>query len=833
MKRTVTLLIAILFTTLTGSAQIVINEYSCSNVNGPVDAFGNREDWFELYNSSGTAFDITGFFLSDKATNLSKFEIPSGNIPANGFLRIYCSGQNTVSGGEIHTNFKLTQTRNEKIIFSDNAGNVIDSLTINFLTQADHSYGRSTDGDANWSLYTSPTPGATNTGGINYYTATPVFDVAPGFYAGAQTVTLSSGDASATIYYTLDGSEPTTASNQYSTPLNIGTTTVVRARAYSSDPNTPASFIETNTYFIGVTHPMPVLSIADADVQVLLDGNNGIEPTGSFEFFEADGTFIDEAVGLFNKHGNDSWAYGQRGFDFKARDQFGYNNAIHHQIFPAKTRDEFQKLIVKAAANDNYSFENGAHLRDAYVHTISAIGDLRVDERTSAFCVLYLNGVYWGVYDIREKVDDHDFTSYYYDQDEHNVDFLKTWGGTWAEYGNRNDWDDLVAYIMANDVTDPTVYQTIKSRYNVGSLIDYVVLNSHIVSADWLNWNTAWWRGKNPDGDKKKYRYVLWDMDASFDHYINYTGVPDQSANADPCNPESLAGGSDPEGHIAILNKLNQNETFRQEYIARYIDLNNDILSCESMQHILDSMVAVIDPEMQAQVNKWGGSYAGWQSRVQQMKDFIDQRCVAITNGLMDCYDLTGPFQISVDVQPPGSGNVKVNSLELSNYVWSGEYFGGIQNLFKAIPEPGFEFDYWEVLNHPILPSATEDTAYIEDLTQDETIVAHFRQVNTPPTDPPLTGLSGVEVPNAFSPNGDGNNDLLQLFVGADVQSFTFRLFDRWGHIVWEASAIGSTFDGTLNGKKLNTGVFAYTIEIEFKDDKPKEFKSGNITLMR
>lgn len=819
---------------LTTYSQIVINEYSCSNITGPVDAFGSNEDWFELYNSGATAFDLTGFYLSDKASNLSKFEIPSGNINAGGYLRIYCSARNTVQAGEIHTNFKLTQTQNEKIIFSDNAGNVIDSMTINFLTQADHSYGRTSDGGNTWSVFTSPTPNAANAGGINYYTETPTFSLAPGFYAGAQNLTLSSNEAGASIYYTTDGSVPTMGSTLYVGAINIATTTAIRAKSYSSDPNTPASFIETNTYFIDNNHSTPVISIVGSELNDLLGGNQ-IEPTGSFEYFGADGALKDEAVGLFNKHGNDSWAYDQRGFDFKARDQFGYNNAIHHQIFAGKTRDQYQKLIIKAAANDNYSFEDGAHVRDAYVHTISQIGELRVDERTSEFVILYKNGVYWGVYDIREKVDDHDFTDYYYDQNEFNVDFLKTWGGTWAEYGDRTDWDDLVAYINSNDVTDPAVYETIKSRYNVGSLIDYVVLNSYIVSADWLNWNTAWWRGKNVDGEKKKYRYVLWDMDASFDHYFNYTGVPDQSANADPCNPESLAGGSDPEGHIGILNKLNQNETFKQEYISRYIDLSNDILSCEQMQHVLDSMIAVIAPEMPAQISLWGGSVAGWEANVQEMKDFIDDRCVAISEGLKDCYDLTGPFDITVDVQPVGSGNVKVNSLELTNYIWSGSYFGGIQNLFKAIPENGYVFDYWELANHNMLPDATSDTAYIEDLTQNEQIIAHFRLEDQTPTEPPVvyTGLSGVVVPNAFSPNNDGNNDLLQLFVGSDVESFTFRLYDRWGHQMWEASTQSATFDGYVKGKLLNTGVFAYSIDISFKDDKPDAIVSGNVTLMR
>ena len=74
-------------------------------------------------------------------------------------------------------------------------------------------------------------------------------------------------------------------------------------------------------------------------------------------------------------------------------------------------------------------------------------------------------------------------------------------------------------------MSDGANYAYVQSELSTQSLIDYFVLNSYTVTSDWLNWNTAWWRGLNPDGDKRKWRYVLWDMDATFGHYINFTGA--------------------------------------------------------------------------------------------------------------------------------------------------------------------------------------------------------------------------------------------------------------------------------------------------------------------
>lgn len=812
-------------------AQVVINEYSCSNVTGPTDAFGEREDWVELYNMGATAVNLTGYFLSDKETNLDKWEIPTGTIAPNDYVMVFCSGRNAISGNELHPNFRLTQTKNEWIILSNPSGVVMDSIRIVHLTKANHSVGRSTNGANDWKLFLTPTPNAANTGAVNFYTSTPIFSVNPGFYPAAQNVTITSPDAGTTIRYTTDGSEPTATSTLYAGPVSITTTTVLRAKAFGT--NEP-SFTCSGTYFINVNHTVPVISIAGQQVQVLLDGNNGIEPDGFFELYEQDKSFVDRGEGEFNKHGNDSWAYDQRGFDFVMRDQLGYNDAIEHQIFPEKSRTEFQRLIIKAAASDNYPFENGAtHIRDAFVHTLSQKADLKLDERTWRPCIVYLNGEYWGVYEIREKVDDADFTEYYSQQDKFNLEFLKTWGGTWQEYGAPNalpNWNSLVSYVQANNMVTPANFDYVDSLLNWESMVDYFVLNSYIVSKDWLNWNTGWWRGLDPDGDKKRWRYILWDMDACFGHYTNFTDIPDDSPNADPCNVENLPNPGN-QGHTTIMQKLiDENPTVKQYYITRYVDLVNTFYSCEYMNFLLDSMLTIITPEMPAQIAKWGGSMAEWGQNVQELKDFIDARCAALTQGMMDCYALEGPYEFIVNVSPANSGRVKVNSNWAPSYPWETTYFGGIETKLIAEPFVGFTFSHWEFLNGPLNAPIEEDTNGI-DIAANDSIVAIFipDDVVGPPTP---TGATGVNVPTAFSPNADGSNDYLRLIIGADVQRFKFSLYDRWGNKIIETSDGTFAWDGYFNGKPVNIGVYAYQIEITYTDGK-LETKSGNITVVR
>lgn len=786
--------------------QLYINEFSAANYDDFTDNYGEFEDWIEVYNAGGTNVDLDGYFFSDDILEPMKWQVPSSLVvPAGGFEVIFCSKRNELTGTNAHTSFKLTQTQQEYVVLSDPGGTTIDVFWIEVPNQTNHSSGRQTDGGANWNVFTNPSPGASNGGGIAGYALTPDFDLDPGYYPGPINLTLTSSSTNTEIRYTDDGSTPDAGSTLYSGPININATTVIRAAAFSTDGTLLRSHIETNTYFIDTdSHTTKIVSIAGDNIMNLLGpgGGPGPEPLISFELFSAAGVLLAESFGDSNEHGNDSNAYGQRGFDYISRDQYGINNALHDEIFTGKNRDEYQRVIMKAAANDNYNFQNGgAHIRDSYVQTLSQIADLRMDERSHESVVLYINGQYWGVYDIREKVDDTDFTDHYYDQPRGNVDFIKTWGGTWFEYdsGTANEWYDLVNFITTNDMTDPVNYDYVKSLYNTGSLIDYMILNSYVVCADWLNWNTAWWRGTHPDGDKKKWRYVLWDMDATFGHYINYTGIPNTGANADPCDPESI-GDPGGQGHIPILNALLNNEDFWQDYISRYADMSNSYFSCDFMIQHLDSLIDIIDPEMQRQIDRWNNgpdSYAGWQQNVQELRDWILDRCQIINDGIVDCYDVEGPFSVTVMIQPPGAGEVEFNSIEITDTPWVGEYFG---NLIVDLEANAFGtniFDHWELNNH-VLGDYFQDTAQFV-FEQQDTIIAYFVTTTTDVTlkvSPDESGsieLAGITYENfpivTEQPEG------VSLNIEA-TPSNNFYVFDHWeseGNAVFDDPLIAET----------------------------------------
>ncbi|HRG91089.1 MAG TPA: chitobiase/beta-hexosaminidase C-terminal domain-containing protein, partial [Chitinophagales bacterium] len=357
MYRHYTLIVLALLLTGIGKAQIVINEFSAANKSSYAAANGNYYDWVELYNNSGAAVNISGWYLSDNPDTLTKWQIPAGITLANNSYRVFfCSGRNGLVSGQYHTNFKLTQSdTSEHIILTNPSLSIIDSLTI-FPCDSNDSRGRVTNGAATWGIFTRPTPNASNNTQTAYPSYVPkvTFSLPAGFYTGTQSVALSCSQPNTTIRYTTNGSTPTAASTAYASPISVSSTTVIRAKAFDNTNATVPSFIETNTYFINENHTLPVVSVSATSLTNELTNGSLNLRFGNLEFFSSGNQQVFEIGGEFSPHGNDSWAYSQKGFDFDVEDQYGTGDLINKKMFYTSPRKKFKWLIFKAAGSDNF-----------------------------------------------------------------------------------------------------------------------------------------------------------------------------------------------------------------------------------------------------------------------------------------------------------------------------------------------------------------------------------------------------------------------------------------------------------------------------------------------
>ncbi|MFK8010328.1 MAG: CotH kinase family protein [Saprospiraceae bacterium] len=829
---------------LTG--QIHINEYSASNLENFIDDFGRTEDWIELYNSSSSSIDIGGWHLSDKELKPEKWEIPMGTIiPANGFLVFYCSGRDLVTdNGQFHTNFKLAQTKaNEIVLLSDAAGTVVESFAME-LTLVEHSRCRATDGAAEWVVSTEPSLGTSNDSApqVIGYTQTPTIGLPAGFYQGFQKVGITNNEPNSILRYTTDGTNPTSTSLEYSDSINVVFTQVIKAQSFSNDSTILPGKMDFHTYFINEEYSLAVFSVAADQVLELANGDGPLIPIGSLEYFNTNQEREATSFGSLNRHGQDSWVLDHRSLDWISRDEMGYSKAVNAPLFSYSDRDEYQKFMFRNSGDDNYpaiddnDHEGSAHIRDEYVQHLAMKGGMKLDTRANERVVLFLNGQYWGVYGMRERPVDHDYTDEYYDQGKYEIQYLSTWGDTEIEYGGQQaqtDWINLRDFILDNDMSIEANYQIVDDSINLVSMIDYFIVNLNVVASDWLNYNTGWWRGRNPDGDHKKWGYILWDLDATFDYYINYSGVPNTNPDADPCDLEDIADflddwwdnpwlpSEDVGQHEKIFLKLlEENETFKQLYYSRQADMMNTVFSCENMITTLDSMLAVIEPEMPRQIQRWGGSMSEWESNVQDLKDFINARCELLDDGMLECYDeLTGPYEVTLMTSPDGIGEIDFNTLDIEVFPWQGSYFGGMENKIKAKVfndfDDEYEFSHWiSTSGSTIFPDEDSIRATIT-LTEPDTLIAVFQIIGF---------VAANDLDSKFDLNVFPNpaNDFLildlQLEETADVR---VSMHSVLGQKVAEFSEIGGrqsegkhSVNLSLHGKGLSDGLYFLVVQV-------------------
>lgn len=680
------------------NAQVVINEYSCSNESTIADPFGKYTDWVELYNPGSAAVTLSGLYLSDNPAELLKWEIPGSlTIPAGGKRMVFCNDRGSLSGTTINAKFKLTQTKGEWFIISNASSVIIDSVKLR-LTQKDHSRGRATDGAATWGIFNNPTPNAANTGAKTDYAPKVAFSLAGGFYSGPQMVSLSCPDPTAAIRYTTDGTQPTNTSAAYTgTPISVAATTLLRARAFPASPNYLPSFGEHHTYFINetISPNFNVISVGGNYNSFFYGWAGDIYNT--IEFWDKGHNLKFKQEGRSSPHGNDSWSYcQQKGFRYYAEDELGVAGSMDHQFFQNTPRDTYKVIIIKAAGSDNYPGYNtrACHIRDAFSQTLAGDYNLEFDYRRYDATVLFVNGQYWGIYEIRDHVDN-DYTEYYYGQKKGKVDILKYWGGMDLEDGSDTGYVNLYNYIMANPMTVPANYDHVKQFLNVKSFAQYFIFNTFLVNSDMLNWNTMWWRGRAGAG--VKWKFALWDQDNVLDLGENFTGLGTTTAENSPCNLFTKFLGNPNIMHTDMLVRLLQNPEFAQLYNDQWIELLNGPLNCDVALAHLDSLIANIQPEMSKQIARWGGSMAQWQANVAHMRQQLEHRCLVLSQKLDSCMDFN-PQRLKVNVYPPGAGTVQLDAGVLPGpYTWSQVVNGDTVYTLKAIPASSYwTFDHWE-----------------------------------------------------------------------------------------------------------------------------------------
>ena len=672
----------LLFQTNIFGQNIVINEFMSDNESVLQDEDGDFSDWIELYNSSNNTINLLNYRLSDDSSNLNKWVFPWKSIPPHSFLMVFASGKNRIDTTELHTNFKIAKS-GENLLLCNSGGEIISS-TAPVSLPPDNSYGCVNDGNQFMCTFKDPTPNISNSGSYGIYSSHT-----SGFHNDSFYLSLIQSDDNLEIYYTLNGGLPTINSLTYSSPLHI-TSNISSPYTISSIPTTPmegpyplstfiwkepesvykanvvrfASFdndtmrscVYTKTFFVDpdieTRYTFPIISLVtdslnlfDYDTGIYIPGNtfdeNGFNwwPSGNYHnrgpewerdihisYFENDGIIGFETDAGMRMRGYGSTVNPQKSFGVYFRNDYGLNK-INFPVFENSNTNKYKRLIFRNSGND-FLF---THFKDALLQGLLMSLDLELQQFQPA--VMFFNGEYWGIHNIREKYDKYYF-KYHFGIDEDNINILGICGG--IKEGENSDYLELVNFVEVNDMSLNENYLFAKNKVDIQNFIDFQIAEIFYANYDWPCNNFNIWKTNDPGS---KWRFLIFDLDYSFGFNINSSFDTHSFEHATSTNN----GWPYCECSNLLFRKFLENDEFEQQFVDRFAYHLNNTFSSTLVFDSIDKYELLFNPEMVEHIARWGypPSIDNWQEHIQTLRDFAQERPCFIREDIMDFFDLT------------------------------------------------------------------------------------------------------------------------------------------------------------------------------------------------
>ncbi len=669
-----------------------------------------------------------------------------------------------ISSPLLHTNFKLS-AEGETVYLYNPSGVIIDSMAFEQM-YTDLSSGRYPDGSDNLFYFQTATPGKSNlTKTYTSISGEPYFSSPGGFFPTSLTVYLTGQEADDTIYFTIDGSEPSIFSQKYTVGgIFIESTTVLRARIL--EHGKISGRVVSNTYLINPQSTLPVISLTTAPENLwdYYDGMYVMGPNASQDFPHFGANFWQDwekpvHIELFEPDGNNAfsidagmkifggWSRGlpQKSLSLFARSKYGFGS-IDYRIFDEKDIEQFEAIVLRNSGNDwNYSM-----MRDGMM--TSLVSRMDIDKQAYRPAEVYLNGEYWGILNIREKINEH-FIASNHGVDPDSVDLLE--GNGWEIQGSADHYFSMLSFIDNNDMQLDENLNVVKSMMEIDHFIQYQISQIYFDNRDWPGNNIKFWR---PQSENGRWRWIMYDTDFGFGIWNPAKYTFNTLAFAlEPDGPE----WPNPPWSTFLLRKLMANNRFKIDFINCFADHLNSTFHPDKVKNHILTLKQNIEEEMHDHLVRWGGDYNNWENEIQVMINFGNYRMSYIRNHILNQFSLNGTFALDMGINPSNSGKIKVNTIIPERYPWRGLYFDHIPIALIPVPEPGYRFAGWtgsaQSTEYPLILNVSTNQQVTANFEPDGTGLQYIiiNEINYNSSDAFDTG-DWIEIYN----RGDSGRDL-------------------------------------------------------------------------
>ena len=710
MKR-IYFILTILATALTTQAQdLVINELMQSNIECIMDDIKEFPDsWVELYNPTDAAINLKDYKISNKNKVAKAWQLPDKQVPAKGFVVIYCDKDEK----GLHTNFRLESGKDGNL-YLFKGDEVVDKLEkMAKMPAPDVAYGRKTDGADEWGYQLTATPGKANTGDIcegNHILGVPIFSDQGRVTTSNTTINLKlslpeDAPEGAVIRYTTDGSEPKASSPKYTSTIKITSTTAIRAKVFCNGWLSPMSTAQSYIF-----HPRemttPIFSIQTDDKYLndaaigLFANNNSKEDKKdhdwhrpvNIEFFPAEGEeSAFNQLGETRIQGGQSRSNALKSMVFYANKRFDPDHKqFVYEFFPDQKPGvtKFKSFSLRDGGNDF----GDLYFRDAIIQrTMASHTDL--DWQACRTAVLYLNGEYMGMLNIRERSNaDNVFSNYDGLEDidmveishekVNNVDqFIEE-----LKEGTSDFYDAFKAFYSEKGHTKAEYEEWI----DVDEYLSVMVMNLFYGNIDFPGNNFVLWRPNDDDtksGLPKKFRVIVKDTDFGLGLYGRQNSYNTIDLLYNPSNyPNDNWAFSEPATRL-IKNML-ENEDLRDMFIDKCCVFMGDFMNGTGTGETIDLIQEEAMEEFVAHRDKYnsGGGWGGWgwwqpdnreeiNNKFNAARDWANGRPENFYQFIANKWNLGTAKALTINKTNKSDVEIVFNDIKLSGKVFDGKFF--------------------------------------------------------------------------------------------------------------------------------------------------------------
>lgn len=687
----------------TARAQMVINELMQSNVDCLMDDLNQFPDsWVELYNPDATAATLSQYKIGVTDNPDEAWPLPSETVASRKHVLIYCDKE---AKGR-HTDFRLEHGKGGAVyLFKDNA--VVDCITdIPKQPSPNVSLGRKGDGNSEWGYLYYTSPGSGNapilTQGV---LGNPIFSHEGGVRtSGNISLTISvpeDSPAGTEIRYTINGSEPTISSTLYKSPIIISGNSIIRARLFCSGYTSPRSV--THSY---ITHPravtLPVVSIC-TDNKYLYDSKIGIYVDGAYgsnkknyeydwrrpiniELFESEGTpSVINQLCETRVQGGASRGSMLKSLAVYANKRFG-EKRFDYEFFPDQRpgMTDYKSIILRNAGNDfDYLY-----MRDAVIQRTMA-SNCDLDWQAWRPAIVYINGVYKGILNIRERSNaDNIFTNYEHLED---IDLIENW--TDLKDGDWTNYNAFKTFYTEHDHTMAEYEQWMDCE----EYINLMVMNLFYNNQDFPGNNFVMWRPRTEDG---RWRFIAKDTDfglglyGSSASYNSIAWIYNPSYDSD----RSWANQYD---HTRLFRRLMDDADFSREFIDHAAVYMGDFMNTSGTRKYWDPMYEMIKdeyPHHRKLINQWWPNY---NSELSTARSWLASRTEQFYKHLADYYKLGTPLRMVFNQASSDSDLEEVqfvfNGVRLTSGKFDGKFFAGRHIDIQSVPVGSRQVESWKL----------------------------------------------------------------------------------------------------------------------------------------